>query len=191
MHGEVTRLLQNVETHQTGAADALWTLVYDELQRLARRAMADERNAHTLQPTALVNEAWLKLVQPEGDPGWEGRAHFFRTAARAMRHILVDHARARGRRKRGGDAQRVDLDVDRSTPAPITPDLDLIALDDALAGLGEMDEELARLVELRFFAGLSIADTARVLGRSTATVERSWRVARAWLRRAMDGEVTP
>jgi RNA polymerase sigma factor (TIGR02999 family) len=185
---EVTRLLGRIDEGDGPAAEHLMELVYGELRELAGQAMARERAAHTLQPTALVNEAWLRLVRPGEAGGFEGRRHFFGAAARAMRQILVDHARGRGRLKRGGDACRLELDEARLAALPDR--MDLLPLDDALRRLEAEDPELVRLVELRYFTGLTIEETAQVLDRSTATVERSWRVARAVLRRALGGEGT-
>ena len=157
--------------------DELLELTYAELRRLAERHLARERPDHTLQPTALVNEAFLRLRSAEGITDEE---HFLATASRAMRHILVDHARAKGRQKRGGDAERVELDAvvemfDKSS-------VDLVALADALDGLEAMDPELARLVELRFFGGLSEDAAANVLGVSRRTASRGWVIAKNWLR---------
>jgi RNA polymerase sigma factor (TIGR02999 family) len=183
---EVTRLLGRIDEGDGRAAEQLMELVYGELRELAGQAMARERTAHTLQPTALVNEAWLRLVRPGEAGSFEGRRHFFGAAARAMRQILVDHARRRGRLKRGGEARRLELDEARLAALPAS--MDLLSLDDALRKLEAEDPDLVRLVELRYFTGLTIDETARVLDRSTATVERSWRVARAVLRRALGGE---
>ena len=145
--------------------------------------MQGERTGHTLQPTALVHEAFLRLVPEGGAPQLEGRAHFLRVAARAMRRILVDHARARDADKRGGGRRPVALDD--VLEAFAERDLDVLELSDAVEKLGAVDPELARLVELRFFAGLTIAETAAALGVSTPTVERHWRVARLWLAREL------
>jgi RNA polymerase sigma-70 factor (ECF subfamily) len=155
-------------------------VVYGELRRLARRHLWRERPDHTLQSAALVNEAYLRLVRQES-PKWQNRAHFFGVAAQLMRHILVDHARGRVAGKRGGSTPRLVLDPEL-VPAQ-SPELD--ALDDALVRLAALDPRQGRLIELRFFGGLSIDETAVVLGVSTATVEREWVTARAWMRREL------
>jgi RNA polymerase sigma factor (TIGR02999 family) len=165
------------------AREALYPLVYGELRDAAARAMRRERADHTLQPTALVNEAWLKLSAGAGVE-WRDRNHFVGIAARAMRQVLVDHARSRQAEKRGGDRERVVLD-EASSPFE-SPDLDLVALDEALERLAENDAELGRMVELRFFAGLTVPETAEVMGVSHRRVERGWAVARSWLH----GELT-
>jgi RNA polymerase sigma factor (TIGR02999 family) len=177
---------QLLAAHRRGdreAFDRLVPLVYDELHRIAASYLARERAGHTLQPTALVNEAYLRLLQAD-DLEFENRSHFLAIAARLMRQILVDHARKHAARKRGGRRERVTLTegvaVDEGAP-----DVDLLALDEALGRLAEKDERLARLVELRYFGGLSIEETAEVLGSSPRTVKRDWAVARVWLRRQM------
>jgi RNA polymerase sigma factor (TIGR02999 family) len=170
-------MLQSVRSGRDGAQAELFELVYRELKSMAGAQMMRERAGHTLQPTALVNEAYLRL-SPGGER-WENRAHFFGAAARAMRRILVDHARRHQASKRGGEAVRVtfaDLDV-----AAEEPDLDVMALDDALDALAKDEPRLAEVVHLRYFAGLGIAETARVVGTSPATVKRDWTYARAWL----------
>ncbi len=181
--GRTTQLLRRLAAGDAGAGEALLPLVYAELRELAARAMADERTGHTLQPTALVNEAWLRLVASSAPPAVEDRAHFLRLCARAMRHVLVDHARARAAQKRAGSARRVPLDELLSSFEERR--LDLLALHEALERLEAVDDALARLVDLRYFAGLTIEETAGALGSSTATVERDWRVARLWLRREL------
>ena len=185
--GQATRLLRRMEEGDERAGEELLALLYGELRGIAAHAMGRERAGHTLEPTALVHEAWMRLLAgEEGAPRFVGREHFVRVAARAMRRVLVDHARARGAEKRGRDWQPAPLDeVVASIEAR---DVDLLALDEALERLHDMDPELARLVELRFFAGLSIAETAGVLEVGTATVERHWRVARMWLRRELSGD---
>jgi len=182
-----TRLLRRIEGGDRDAAGELLPLLYGELRRLADIAMADERTGHTLQPTALVHEAWLRLMGGEGAPHAEGREHFLRLAARAMRNVLVDHARARSAQKRG---KRVETDqLERIAGAFEERAIDVLALHEALEKLTTLDDELAKLVELRFFGGLSIPETAKALGLSTATIERDWRTARAWLRTELpDGE---
>jgi RNA polymerase sigma factor (TIGR02999 family) len=173
----VTRLLRAWGAGEEGAFERLFPLVYDELRRTARRFLAGERQGHTLQATALVHEAYFRLVaQRQGQ--WQERAQFYAVAARSMRRILVDHARCRASLKRGG-APPLPLD-EAGDVAERRPD-DLVALDDALTSLGEIDAQKAAVVELRFFGGLSNEETAVVLGCSRATVIRQWRIARAWL----------
>ena len=159
-------------------------LVYDELRRMAHRYMNRERPGHTLQTSALVHEAFLRLVD-QRDAHWQNRAHFFAIAAQMMRRILVDYARGRNYKKRGGDAPRVELEeamiVSQQRAAEV------IALDDALKGLAEFDVRKSQIVELRFFAGLSIDETAEVLSVSPATVMRDWTLAKAWLKKEMAG----
>lgn len=183
----VTSLLVRWRDGDRAALDQLMPLVYGELRRIAQHYLRQERPDHTLQSTALVNEAYLRMVGQDL-PHWQNRAHFFAVAAHLMRQILVDHARARRAAKRGGDVCRLALDD--SIPFPQESDLDLIALDDALKNLSDLDPQQGRIVELRFFAGLSIEDTSEVLGISPATVKRDWTTARAWLHRAMSGEST-
>jgi RNA polymerase sigma factor (TIGR02999 family) len=160
-------------------------VVYDELRRIARRHLWHERPDHTLQSAALVNEAYLRLARQDA-PQWQDRAHFLAVAAQLMRHILVDHARARLTGKRGGGAPRLSLDAEL-VPAQ-KREFDLVALDDALSKLASLDAQQSRLIELRFFGGLSIEETAVVLGVSPATVKREWATARAWLQREMKKE---
>jgi RNA polymerase sigma factor (TIGR02999 family) len=167
------------------ALEALMPLVYDELRRLANHYLRQERSDHTLQSTALVHEAYLRLARGKA-PNWQNRAHFFGIAARLMRQILVEHARSHGAAKRGANAPRLELDESFAF-APQT-DVDIVALDKALEDLGQLDEQQSRIVELRFFAGLTIEDTSEVLGISPATVKRDWVTARAWLFRALTGE---
>ena len=165
------------------AAERLLPQVYEELRRLAAARLASERAGHTLQPTALVHEAYLRLIQGEtglgSDPRWENRGHFFAAAARAMQRILVEHARARGRDKRGGGMKRVDLDS--SLAAGSDPDAMVLALDELLEKLGEHDPQKAELVRMRYFAGLTVEEAAEALGISVATAERHWAFARSWL----------
>lgn len=159
--------------------------VYPELRDLAQALMRRERAGHTLQPTALVHEAWVKLI--DGDRvQFEGRAHFFGIAARCMRQILVDHARARSAEKRGGDRQRVTLD--EGLLSGDDPDIELIALDDALAKLTALDERAARVAEMRLFAGMTVPEVAVELGVSARTVDGDWATARLWLSRELTGE---
>jgi RNA polymerase sigma-70 factor, ECF subfamily len=178
--GPVTQLLVRVQAGDSGALDRLLPLVYDELQRLARRHIRKERRNHTLQSTALVHEAYLRLVG-QAPSALQTRTHFFAVAANLMREILVDHARRHKSAKRGGGAYRVTLD-DALEQAP-QADLDLVALDEALLALARVDPAKARLVELRYFGGLTIEESAAVLGLSLATVKRHWSLARAWLYR--------
>lgn len=163
-------------------------LVYDELRGLAARLMG-QRGGHTLQATALVHEAWLKLARREraGD-GWDGRAHFLAVAARAMRQVLVNHARDRGAQKRGGEAMRVTLD--EAIGAVEVDAVEVLALDDALQRLAQLDPRQAKVVELRSFGGLSIEEVATALGVGLTTVKADWRFARAWLRREFPNERT-
>jgi len=165
--------------------DSVFFLVYDELRRRARSYLRKERNGHTLQTTALVHEAYLKLVEQK-EVTWESRNHFFAIAATLMRRILVDHARHKHRDKRGGKAADLSLD-EALTVAVGGVDIDLLALDEALDRLAVKEEYLARVVELRFFSGLDVPQTAGVLGVSESTVKRDWAMARAWLRREMEG----
>jgi RNA polymerase sigma factor (TIGR02999 family) len=183
----VSKLLLNWGQGDQGAREALIPLVYEELRRLARRYLRRERPDHTLQSAALVNEAYLRLIRQE-HPQWQNRAHFFGVAAQLMRHILVDHARNRAAAKRGAGAPRLTLDPDIALPQE--RDVDLMALDDALNQLAALDPQQSRLVELRFFGGLSIEETSVVLGVSPATVKREWATARAWLQREMRNKET-
>jgi RNA polymerase sigma factor (TIGR02999 family) len=177
---EVSQLLAAWRNGDKAALNELTPLLYDELRRLARHYMRGERIGHTLQATALANEAYIRLINYR-EMQWQDRAHFFAVAAQLMRRILIDHARSHNYAKRGGAQQRLSLSkADRFTDKP---DVDLIALDDALKTLAEMNEQQSKIVELRFFGGLTIEETAEVLEISHATVERDWAVARAWLRR--------
>ena len=184
---DVTRILHAIEDGDSKAASELLPLVYDELRRVAQRRMAGERQAHTLDATALVHEAYLKLVgQEDSELRWANRAHFFAAAAEAMRRILVDHARSKARLKRGGDIRRLSLSVAELDNEQCGAEI--LSLDDALRRLEEQDERMARIVSLRFFAGLSVEDTAGVLDVSPRTVKREWSLARAWLFREL-GEI--
>jgi RNA polymerase sigma factor (TIGR02999 family) len=183
----VTELLVRWRSGDQHALDALVPLVYDELRRLAHHYLRQERSDHTLQSTALVHEAYLRLAG-QHPPEWQNRAHFFGIAARIMRQILVEHARSRAAAKRGGPACRLTLDA--AVALPTQPDVDVVELDRALNDLAEFDPQQSRIVELRFFGGLTIEDTSEVLGISPATVKRDWVTARAWLFRAMTGEPT-
>jgi RNA polymerase sigma factor (TIGR02999 family) len=183
---DVTLLLAEVERGDPRAAEALLPLVYDELRALAERRLAREPAGATLQATALVHEAWLRLVGDGGAGGdWNSRGHFFGAAAQAMRRILVERARARTTAKRGGAALRVPLEP-QNVAAPLS-DEDLLALDEALERLGARDARQGRVVLLRHFAGLSVDETAAALGVSPATVKSDWAFARAWLARELGG----
>ena len=177
----VTQLLDAIGKGDRRAATELAPLVYDELRKLARGYLHRERAEHTLQSTALVHEAYLRLI--DQNVQWQSRAHFFGIAAQMMRRILVDHARARSAAKRG-EGLRVTLDEKMAIAE--ARDLDVIALDAALHRLAQQDEGQAKIVEMRFFAGLSIEETAEVLGISPATVKRDWAMAKAWLTREMN-----
>lgn len=179
---QVSKLLVNWREGDEAAREALIPLVYDELRRLARRHLRRERPDHTLQSAALVHEAYLRLIRQD-QPQWHNRAHFFGVAAQLMRHILVDHARNRAAAKRGAGAPRLTLDPEVALPQE--RDVDLVKLDDALNELAALDLQQSRVVELRFFGGLSIEETSVALGISAATVKREWATARAWLRREM------
>lgn len=178
----VTQLLLASRDGEAGALDRLMPLLYDELHRLAAAKLRGERADHTLQATALVNEAWLKLVQ-QREQSWANRAHFLAIAATVMRRVLVNHAEARRAEKRGGGWAPITLT--ESAALMETRAADLLDVDAALQRFAELDPEKARLVELRFFAGLTDEEAAQVLGVSTRTVERHWRLARAWLRREL------
>lgn len=175
---QVTQLLARWRAGERQALDSLMPLVYDELRKLARYYVARERPGHTLQTTALVHEAYVRLVG-QSPPEWKNRAHFFGVSARLMRQILVDHARANLAEKRGGGALKVTLDGD--LVSGLGKDLDVLALDQALDALTKLNPQQSQIVELRFFSGLSIEDTAEVLNISPATVKRNWTAARAWL----------
>lgn len=178
----VTQLLEKWSQGDQEALAQLLPLVYDELHRLAGAYLRRERADHTLQPTALVNEAYLRLID-QHSAGWQNRAQFFGVAAQLMRRILVDHARAHNAAKRGGPREQLSLSHLRSFGAQ--PDLDLMAVHDVLNKLAEIDPDQSRIVELRFFGGLTIEETAEVMHSSHATVEREWKMARAWLRREL------
>ena len=186
--GQVTRLLRKWQGGDREALDRLMPAVHDELKRLARIHMRGERDGHSLQPTALVNEVYLRLAELQA-MNWQDRAHFFAMASRLMRRVLVDAARAREAGKRGGSAIRVSFVEGRLADARANETLDLLALDAALTALAAGDERKARVVELRFFGGLSVEETAAVLGVSVETVARDWRFAKLWLRRELSREV--
>ncbi len=183
----VTGLLRAWSDGDETALERLLPLVEAELRRLARAYMARERRGHTLQPTALVNEAFLRLTDAR-HVRWQDRAHFLGIAARLMRRVLVDHARSRGYQKRGGGAARVTFTEALAVAPEPALDLDLVALDRALEGLALADARKARVIELRFFGGLSVEETAEVLHLSTDTIKRDWRLAKLWLLHALEGE---
>lgn len=179
---EISVILKDWSGGNRGSADRLLALVYDELRKIAGQYLRKEKSDHTLQPTALVHEAYMKLIDIS-DISWQDRAHFFAVSANIMRHILVDHARAKLTHKRGGDAQRISLeDADSFSDQQ---DVDLLAVDEALKELAKFDELQSRIVELRFFGGLTIEETAHVAGISPATVKREWTMAKAWLHRRL------
>lgn len=178
---DITRILHAASAGDSRAARELLPLLYDELHRLARARLAGTPPGQTLQPTALVHEAFIKLVQ-HGDPGWKGRRHFFAAAATAMRQILVDRARRRGALKRGGDRQRVNEEPEIEIA---TPHEDILSLNEALTKLEAEDPRKAQIVMLRYFAGLTPEETAETMELSLSTVEREWKYVKAWLRREM------
>lgn len=180
---EITRMLREWSSGDSEAINRLIPLVYDELHRQAARYLRRENKGHTLQTTALIHEAYLKLVD-QRDVEWQNRAHFFAIAAQAMRRILVDHARTKQREKRGGKDEKLPLEA-AMTLAVDEQSVDLIQLDEALTKLAGIDERQARVVELKFFSGLSLEQTAEALNISRATAAREWNVARAWLYREM------
>jgi RNA polymerase sigma factor (TIGR02999 family) len=183
---KVTEFLAAWSRGDAGALDELIPLVHAELRNVAQRQLRSERPNHTLQPTALVNEAYIRLAGQQ-HPEFEGRAHFFGVAARIMRRILVDYARQHAASKRGGEVQRLSLEEIVETPEePAQVCVDLIALDEALTNLEKLDPQQSRIVELRYFGGLSIPEAARVVGVSPATVKRDWVTAQAWLRREIE-----
>jgi RNA polymerase sigma factor (TIGR02999 family) len=180
---DVTQILNAIEQGDPHAAEQLLPLVYDELRRLAAEKMAQEKPGQTLQATALVHEAYLRLVDREKSQQWRSRGHFFAAAAEAMRHILVDSARRKRSRKRGGDRGRVALD--EANLADSENAEEVLAVDEALAGLAATDAQAAELVKLRYFAGLTIPEVAELLNISPRSADRLWAYARAWLRRAI------
>jgi RNA polymerase sigma factor (TIGR02999 family) len=185
---EVTRILSAIERGDSRAAEQLLPLVYDELRRLAARKLAQERPGQTLQATALVHEAYLRLVGAEASgtaPSFNGRGHFFAAAAEAMRRILVERARHKHSLKAGGGRRRQELA--EAEPAVAGPDIDVLALNDALAELERTDKRRADVVKLRFFVGLTIEEAAEALGISASTADNDWAYARCWLRLAIDG----
>ena len=182
----VTQLLIGWSNGDKEALDALLPLVYEELRKQATRYLRHERPGHTLQTTALIHEAYLKLVDQK-NVHWQNRAHFFGIAAQLMRRILVDHARTKKRAKRGGSDIRVSFND--ANLVGQARDLDLVAVDEALTRLAELDEQQSRIVELRFFSGLTVEETAAILAISPATVKRDWSMAKAWLHREISGDV--
>jgi RNA polymerase sigma factor (TIGR02999 family) len=181
---DLNQLLQAARAGDPQAEAQLTQLLYDELRGLARRALSRERAEHTLQPTALVHEAFLRLLGDQA-PAFADRESFFAAAATTLRRVLVDHARRRGRDKRGGGLLRVPLEG-LELPAPLV-DQDLLALDEALEELARFDATKARLIELRFFAGLTLEQLSQAMGTSVSTLQREWRLARAWLRERLEG----
>ncbi len=184
---DVTRLLLAIERGDRHASDELLPLVYEDLRRLARRKLAQEGAAQTLQPTALVHEAWLRIGGGSKPPGWDSKRHFFAAAAEAMRRILVENARRKHALKRGGGRPTADLE-EIEAPAPMPRD-ELLAIHEALDKLEQSDPEAAQLVKLRYFSGLSVKETAEVLGVTDRTVRRNWTFVRAWLHREIGREV--
>jgi len=179
---DVTRILSAIDDGKPSAADELLPLLYQELRKLAVAKLAHERPGQTIQATALVHEAWLRLVGSPAEIQWQGRAHFFAAAARAMQRILVENARRKKRLKAGGEFQRLEL-LDIATPTGSS--VDVLQIDEALAKLEQQDRRKAELVRLRFFAGLTLVETAKVLGVSTSTADNDWAYAKTWLRLAI------
>ncbi len=181
---EITEMLRDwSDNYRADSADALLKLVYDELRRQARRYLQKERNGHTLQTTALVHEAYLKLINQK-NVSWESRSHFFGVAATMMRRILIDYAKTKHRVRRGG--VKSDLPIENALTISVSEtDFDLLALDEALNRLAAKEAHLAKVVELRFFSGLDVVETAEVLGISESTVKRDWQMAKAWLHREL------
>lgn len=187
---DVTRLLSAIDQGDPTASDELLPLVYQELRQLAHQRLAREKPGQTLQATALVHEAYLRLLGGEPEQGWGNRSHFFASAAEAMRRILVENARRKRTQKRGGDRPRLDLD-DVEPAATLPVDDDLLDLDEALRKLEAEEPSKAALVKLRYFAGLSLEDAASALGFSRATASRHWRFAKAWLLSELQGPADP
>lgn len=182
---DVTLILQQIEAGAPHAADQLLPLVYDELRQQAARQLSQEPSGQTLQPTALVHEAYVRLVDQKQETEWKHRGHFYAAAAEAMRRILVENARRKSRQKRGGDRQRVDFDLGE---IPAAEDHDLIAVNSALDALAELHPRKAELVKLRYFGGMTMEQAAAALGISLATAKRDWSYARVWLLRELAGE---
>ena len=185
---EVTQILSAIAQGDPSAASQLLPLVYDELRKLAAHRLAQKTPGQTLQPTALVHEAYLRLVGDPDGHDWDSRGHFFAAAAEAMRRILVENARRKGRQKHGGGLVRLDLDSAEQVAEPEIHE-DLLALDEALTKLASVDPQAVQLVQLRYFAGLSIPEAAKALGVSPRTVDRLWAFARVWLLREIGGDV--
>jgi RNA polymerase sigma-70 factor (ECF subfamily) len=183
-HGEVTKILVQMRAGDRGAAARLMPLVYDELRSIARAHLRRENPGHTLQPTALVHEAWLHFSEGT-EPDIRNRTHFLAVAANAMRRLLIDHARARDSAKRGGQWKRVSLSEEPGPSARNDSGVDVVALHEALERLEQLNARLARVVELRFFGGLTVAEAAESLGIAPVTVEKDWTKAKAWLRREL------
>jgi RNA polymerase sigma factor (TIGR02999 family) len=186
---DVTQILSAIERGEPAATEKLLPLVYDELRRLAARELTTERGGQTLQPTALVHEAYLRLVDQASPPAWNHRGHFFAAAAEAMRRILVENARRKQAAKHGGELRRCNLDLDRLSSGERSDDL--VALDEALAKLECVDKRKSELVKLRYFAGLTMSQAAGALNVSVTTAERDWAYARVWLLRELTGGSTP
>ena len=180
---EISVILKDWSAGDRGSADVLLSLVYDELRKLAAKYLSRERCGHTLQPTALVHEAYMRLVDIS-DIKWQDRAHFFAVSANVMRRILVDHARAKHAEKRGGGAQRIALEDAMSLSKD--SDINVLEIDEALQELSTFDDLQSRIVELRFFGGLTIEETSHVIGKSPATVKREWSMAKAWLHNKLE-----
>ena len=187
---DVTQILLKIQQGDSSAADELLPLVYDELRKLAAARLANEKPGQTLQATALVHEAYLRLVDQDVAQHWDGSGHFFAAAAEAMRRILIERARQKQSLKRGGDRDRVELAAIEPAVLPMLCD-DILGLDEALQKLSAKDSRKAELVKLRFFAGLTLPQAANVLGVSVSTAEKDWTYARSWLRLEMDGENGP
>ncbi|MDI1242991.1 MAG: sigma-70 family RNA polymerase sigma factor [bacterium] len=183
---EITLWLQEWSSGKEEALEAMMPIVYAELHRQATNYLRRERIGHTLQATALINEAYLKLID-QREVNWKNRAHFFGIAAQSMRRILVDHARSRHRDKRGGNAENLPLEAAEFAASAAGLNVDLVALDEALTRLAQLDERQSRIVELRFFSGMSVEETAEALGISPATVKNEWRTAKAWLFQELNG----
>jgi RNA polymerase sigma factor (TIGR02999 family) len=183
---DVTQILMGIDNGDPCAAEKLLPLVYDELRKLASQKLAQENPGQTLQATALVHEAYLRLVDTEKVQQWNSRGHFFAAAAEAMRRILVESARLKGRQKRGGDLQRCDIQLAEAIVA--IPDVNILAADEALTAFAKEHPEKTELVKLRYFAGMTLAEAAAALGISPATADRRWRYARAWLARWLDSQ---
>ena len=183
---DVTRILSQIEHGNTAASDQLLPLVYDELRRLARMKLSQEKPGQTLQATALVHEAFVRLVDQESPQEWDSQRHFFAAAAEAMRRILIDRARQKQSLKGGGEFERIELSSVEPSVLPIACD-DILGLDEAIQKLAQKDARKAQLVKLRFFAGLTVAQAAKALDISTTTAENDWTYARSWLRLEMGG----